>query len=534
MVGIAPTGSGKTFAYAVPMLVSCLCISTERRRRGEPQAATALVLLPTRELAVQTHDVLAEMAEQCAPRLRVSLALGGVGMTEALGASDSRENPGAGMPSLLASDVIVATPARLLQLLTGPASRSRLLRGCAYLVLDEADVLFDTGFRRQTESIVGLCPPNCQKLFLSATFSGELRRYLLNVFSRLMRGLAPFSLLGSAQAGPKCGPVQRWPSNDIVVCTVGSMLFPSPNVSHAFVDVTEVCGGPRDILPLPQFTEKEIQALASRAGHDGRYPLSPPPDQGGQVCADPLPSFESLLASSAGEPGAAAAEWTRCLNEQLRPLLDGAEAISPGSPPSKSKPRLLHRLLVRYFAARPFGRVMVFLNSQDGVEGLWAKLEEYEARRASSRRVSFSKFYSGLEQQARLVEVGRYRSGAADVLITSGGCGRGLDIPQTSLVINYDCPSSPEDYLHQTGRTGRGYASGFAMTLVNLHTDLRAITAIREALPILDQRLTVKSDETSRRCAFYADSMSFLSRIPPSNTQHPRRAPVASDPPPFT
>lgn len=586
MIGIAPTGSGKTFAYAVPLVVSCLALASERRRRGGPRAATALVLVPTRELAVQTCDVLSQMLEQCEPRLRVSAVFGGSEIRAAPGEVGAAET-GAPQPAVSAG-VIVATPGRLIQLLSGSAARAGLLRACAYVVVDEADVLFDTGFRRQTETILGLCPPNCQRIFMSATFSGELRRYIVGIFSKLMRGLAPFSLEGGGRSGafwerlrdargaerpgpsraggatdrsevvgpaaaaaaavgttgttntaahnsdsPRQADRKGWeaiPSNKITVCTVGNMLFPSPHVAHALVDVTDLYKEKRDLLSLLQFSDEGKNPLFPFHGgavdSSAALPSSPSKTSSNARALGVLPSFESLMALPLGGLAQdSTALWLKCVNDQLRPLLKGADALPRGSALPKSRARFLHRILLAYFASNPLGRAMVFLNSQDEVEALWKRLSGYEAKRPrqtgaqGSRKLSIARFYSGLEQETRLEELGKYRSGAATVLITSGGCGRGLDIPQTSLVINYDFPASPEDYVHQTGRTGRGYLTGFAVTFVNVHADSRSVAFIQEALPALEQRLVVKSDEALRRCAFYADSTPDPVRIPTPNTQ---------------
>jgi superfamily II DNA/RNA helicase len=143
----SPTGSGKTLAFAVPLV--------ERLRRDAPTPC-ALVLVPTRELAMQVAEETAPLAR--ARGLRVATAFGGVGIQ--------------GQAQRAArAHVLVATPGRLEDLLD-----RRLLRldGVGLLVLDEADRMLDLGFRPAVDRIVGKVRPERQTLFFSATLDGEV------------------------------------------------------------------------------------------------------------------------------------------------------------------------------------------------------------------------------------------------------------------------------------------------------------------------------------------------------------------------
>ncbi|MHB8717491.1 MAG: DEAD/DEAH box helicase [Candidatus Dormibacteria bacterium] len=127
----APTGSGKTLAFVVPMV--------ERLAGHRGHGARALVVTPTRELAMQVAGVIRTVDAQ----LRVATIIGGVGyggQTSAL-----RNGP----------DVVVACPGRLLDLAERSIAR---LGSIEYLVLDEADEMLDQGFARDVERIIGLCP----------------------------------------------------------------------------------------------------------------------------------------------------------------------------------------------------------------------------------------------------------------------------------------------------------------------------------------------------------------------------------------
>jgi ATP-dependent RNA helicase RhlE len=153
----SPTGSGKTIAFAVPIV--------ERLDAGATRPS-ALVLVPTRELAAQVTEELETIAP--ARGLSVAAVYGGI----PLGAQGKRAKN---------AHVLVATPGRLLDL----ANRRLVsLDSVRILVLDEADRMLDMGFQPQVDKIVRLVPRKRQTMFFSATLDGEVgelaRLYTVN------------------------------------------------------------------------------------------------------------------------------------------------------------------------------------------------------------------------------------------------------------------------------------------------------------------------------------------------------------------
>jgi superfamily II DNA/RNA helicase len=142
----APTGSGKTIAFGIPVIERC-------ELRGTPEA---LVLVPTRELALQVAEELETFAP--ARGVRVGLAYGGAPV-----AQQAKRLKGA--------HVIVATPGRLQDLVE---RRLVSLDAVRILVLDEADRMLDMGFRPQVERIVRRLPRGRQTMLFSATLDGEV------------------------------------------------------------------------------------------------------------------------------------------------------------------------------------------------------------------------------------------------------------------------------------------------------------------------------------------------------------------------
>uniref|UniRef100_A0A671YGW7 RNA helicase n=1 Tax=Sparus aurata TaxID=8175 RepID=A0A671YGW7_SPAAU len=145
MVAMARTGSGKTAAFLVPMF---------EKLKG-PQAQTgarALIMTPTRELALQTMKFTKELGKFTG--LRTALILGGDSMDDQFAAL--HENP----------DIIIGTPGRLMHVVT---EMNLKLHNVEYVVFDEADRLFEMGFAEQLQEIIRRLPDNRQTLLFSAT-----------------------------------------------------------------------------------------------------------------------------------------------------------------------------------------------------------------------------------------------------------------------------------------------------------------------------------------------------------------------------
>jgi ATP-dependent RNA helicase RhlE len=151
----AQTGSGKTAAFALPLLQNA-----NKRERGTPLSLHTLVLVPTRELAAQVGESIRHFAGYLPQRLKVIDVFGGVSIN----------------PQMMAlrggADIVVATPGRLLDLVDHNALR---LAWTAALVLDEADRLLDLGFADELTNIISRVSKRRQNLLFSATFPPAVR-----------------------------------------------------------------------------------------------------------------------------------------------------------------------------------------------------------------------------------------------------------------------------------------------------------------------------------------------------------------------
>src|SRR5580704_1666151 len=156
VIGIAQTGTGKTAAFALPILNHFLA----KRLRPERKTCRVLVLSPTRELSGQISDSFRTYGRHIRP-LSVALAIGGVPINRQV------RSLAHGV------EVLVATPGRLLDLVN---QRAVTLNQVEILVLDEADRMLDMGFIHDIKRIVAMLRKERQTLFFSATMPQEITR----------------------------------------------------------------------------------------------------------------------------------------------------------------------------------------------------------------------------------------------------------------------------------------------------------------------------------------------------------------------
>lgn len=153
LVGIAQTGTGKTASFTLPILE---ILTSSKGRARMPRA---LILEPTRELAIQVADNLKQYGQHL--KLNHALLVGGESIVE------QKEILNRGV------DIIIATPGRLMDLFDKGAI---LLNQIKVLVIDEADRMLDMGFIPDVEKIISYLPKTRQTLLLSATMSSEIKK----------------------------------------------------------------------------------------------------------------------------------------------------------------------------------------------------------------------------------------------------------------------------------------------------------------------------------------------------------------------
>ncbi|KAF9646778.1 P-loop containing nucleoside triphosphate hydrolase protein [Thelephora ganbajun] len=156
VIGVAKTGSGKTIAFLLPLFRHI----KDQRPLEQMEGPMAVVMTPTRELATQIH-------RECKPflkvlNLRAVCAYGGSPIKDQI----AEMKKGA--------EIVVCTPGRMIDLLTANSGRVTNLKRVTYLVLDEADRMFDMGFEPQVMKIVNNIRPDRQTVLFSATFPKQM------------------------------------------------------------------------------------------------------------------------------------------------------------------------------------------------------------------------------------------------------------------------------------------------------------------------------------------------------------------------
>lgn len=154
VLGIAQTGSGKTASFVLPVLMNLQKDTYLKNRKVK-----VLVLVPTRELAVQVNEVFQQFGKAMEERVKSLAVFGGVSI-----------NPQ--MIALQNVHILTATPGRLLELV---ASKAVKLSDVKTLILDEADKMLNRSFQEELHKILALLPKKRQNLLFSATLSKEVK-----------------------------------------------------------------------------------------------------------------------------------------------------------------------------------------------------------------------------------------------------------------------------------------------------------------------------------------------------------------------
>ncbi|XP_012736940.2 probable ATP-dependent RNA helicase DDX46 [Fundulus heteroclitus] len=152
LIGIAKTGSGKTIAFLLPMFRHIM----DQRPLEDGEGPISVIMTPTRELALQITKECKKLSKPLG--LRVVCVYGGTGISEQI----AELKRGA--------EIIVCTPGRMIDMLGANSGRVTNLRRATYVVLDEADRMFDMGFEPQVMRIIDNVRPDRQTVMFSATF----------------------------------------------------------------------------------------------------------------------------------------------------------------------------------------------------------------------------------------------------------------------------------------------------------------------------------------------------------------------------
>lgn len=342
VIGIAETGSGKTAAFALPLLVYISSLAPITRDNPGPYA---IILAPTRELAQQITGEFQKLAAATSYRI-VSITGGHSIEEQAYAMRDGAE-------------IVVATPGRLVDVIE---RRLLVLGSCCYVIMDEADRMIDMGFQEPLEKILAALPVTNEK-----------------------------------------------PDNDDAE---DAMAMNRTLADNSSMTVTRY----RQTMLFSATFSAPIQRLA-RA-----YTRRPAEIQIGEANTG-VDTVVQQIEFVAGEEKR---------KKRLADLLNQRDTFPPPC--------------------------IVFVNVKRSCDAL--------ARDIRHMGHSAVTLHGSKTQEQREAALAQLRRGEVDVLVATDLAARGIDVPDVSLVVNFQLPSSIEPYLHRIGRTGRAGKSGVAVSFI--------------------------------------------------------------------
>ncbi|WKY02225.1 hypothetical protein Q1695_015890 [Nippostrongylus brasiliensis] len=338
VIGVAETGSGKTAAFLIPLLVWITGLPKLERQEHYDQGPYAVILAPTRELALQIEEETNKFGELL--KIRTVSVIGGA----------SREEQG--MKLRMGVEVVIATPGRLLDVLE---NRYLLLNQCSYVILDEADRMLDMGFEPEVQKVLSYLPVSNQK---PDTDDIEHEEALMNNFAT--RDKYRQTVMFTATMSPAIERLARAYLRRPAVVHIGSAGRPTERVEQIVYMISE-----------DKKRKKLVEVLVE--GH-----------------------FE---------------------------------------PP-----------------------IIIFVNQKKGADLL--------AKGLSNLNFNPVVLHGGKGQETREYALQALKDKTKDILVATDVAGRGIDIKDVSLVLNYDMAKSIEDYTHRIGRTGRAGKHGKSITFL--------------------------------------------------------------------
>lgn len=428
LVGVAETGSGKTLAYSLPILQDILSHAPEE---GGSKGLTALILCPTRELALQIRQhvgnvvyrasippnedgvISAEQVENAedegkgkskktkyTPRANIVAVCGGMSVQKQKRLLSAKHGV----------DIIVATPGRLWELISSGGEESaalgKAIKGVKYLVLDEADRMVETGHFAELDNIVGL----------------------------VRRDKRPQKAKITKSKGKGKGKIEQ--EDDVEETMEDDFAHPEDSVEATAV---------REDVNTYVFSatmSKELQRNLKKKGKPSKRFAIQEDEKG------PLGALGALLGKlDFRDPDPTVIDLTS--ESGLVSTLQEAQVECM----VLEKDYYLYYFLLRY----P-GRTLVFLGSIDGIRRLNPLLQML--------KLNVAVLHSGMQQRARLKALDRFRLSNSMVLLATDVAARGLDVPAVEHVVHYQLPRSADTYIHRSGRTARAGNKGISLQLV--------------------------------------------------------------------
>lgn len=432
VLGIAPTGSGKTLAFGLPMVPHILAQPHAMKNKPKP-SPICLVLVPTRELAVQVTQTLKPMKSLF--KIRSLAVYGGVDRHSQIEHLSST-----------ALHILVATPGRLLDLKT---SGEISLDCVTYLVIDEADRMLALGFEEQLNAVSQFVRPDRQTLLFSATFPGKLREVSTKWLTANTQ-----ETKGSSGTSDNC-----------IIIRVNTLEF-----SNVKETPTEKKMEAKKMLERQSENFSQLEHENSPATTSSVPPASGLSDSTDSIAAEDGVSMELERESGVIDEKKSRRTLSLTVSKSIRQHVHVCAA--------HKKPRLIIKYITRVREnekaekVRQVGSMLIFCTK--------VKTLQFVVQFLEKNGISVAALHGQLMQKQREQVLADFKAGKINILCATDVASRGIHIKRLKYVVNYDFPGSLEQYCHRVGRTGRQDAGGDAYSLIT-----------RNMAPIVEDLITL-------------------------------------------
>ena len=473
IVGAAETGSGKTMAFGLPILQRLMQDKEEEKwyedypdeeKPGKGKKhLRALIVTPTRELALQVAKMLADVSTYT--DIQIAAIVGGM-------AKQKQERILKKQP-----EIIVATPGRLWELIRDGEKHLTNLERLTFLTLDEADRMVERGHFKELENVIKSIPepPETRRIARSAKLTKRKQPMMTMSKKVTMNG-------GKEKKNEKEQEEEQEEEeeNEEPTTTDNRRIMARDRQTFVFSATLTVPDEVKYKLDRkkPQPSSKKVNRKIQKNGNDDNddneddenaYRINPPKElastntMGNLMKMVPFYGRVKLCDVSCDSA-------KKRVNENEKTKATTSTTTTTTTTTTTKVASKVHEsalectdderdaLTLYLLSAHAGSPSIVFVNAISSLRRLTALLK--------LMKVNAVGLHAGMQQRARLKALDRFKSNQATALIATDVAARGLDIKGVELVVHYQVPRQADAYVHRCGRTGRANQSGVSVALV--------------------------------------------------------------------
>ena len=465
IVGAAETGSGKTLAFGLPILQRLMQDKEEEKwyedypdeeKPGKGKKhLRALIVTPTRELALQVAKMLSDLAIYT--DIQIAAIVGGM-------AKQKQERVLKKQP-----EIIVATPGRLWELIRDGEKHLTNLERLTFLTLDEADRMVERGHFKELESVIKSIPepPETRRIARSAKLTKRKQPMMTKVSDNSgkknkKKGEKDDEEEEEQNEGEEKDEEEKDPTDNRIMARDRQTF-----VFSATLTVPDEVKYKLD-RKKPQASSKKASGKRKNGddnkGDDGddenAYRLEPPKD---------LASTNTMGNLMKMVPFYGRVKLCDVSDSVTKKKGDDDDKSRKATTTTKVASKV-HEAALECTDDERDALTLYLLSAHDGKPSIVFVNAISSLRRLTAllklMKVNAVGLHAGMQQRARLKALDRFKSSKASALIATDVAARGLDIKGVELVVHYQVPRQADAYVHRCGRTGRANQSGVSVALV--------------------------------------------------------------------